>query len=1486
MFPARKLIIHSLIFLLTFVFLWSLVFLNRPIHASNSNIVGKNEIVEVIRNINISKIMLHTKYFSSLESRYSGYSGCDAAAEYIRQYFQNLGLVDVEFHEFNVTVPIDYGASISLLGHDGKEKWVLKAYTLEPNMVQLSLRSHEGLTGKLVYVGKGYLEEMSKKEIEDSIVLMDFSGSKDNWINAAKLGAKAVVFIGEGDRYDAIKKSLWIPLDFPRIFVPEPDGSMLKEAINETVRVLYNMRFEQRTAKNVIGFIYGKKMPEQSLILTAYYDSYSITPSFAPGAQESLGISTLLELARFFSEYSKRERGPDRTIMFVAFAGHNQALLGAREFTELFLFERRWQSKVGLMDMTYFPILINLDLATDNDWVVNLGAGDVCALGYGTRGPAFQAVRWIYDRFKDVYTPQIIDAWKTVYGRAFRIDLDPYYPGSRAPEPNHIVMDSEPYLAAGANGFSFYTAYSERKYYSTPFDTYDRLLWNNLQPQIETIFSAIYMLQAEPQLKELSTEVTRIGGRLYGANYGKLFGRVVTFNPSINQYEGVSKALVAIQGPGLYRYILTTDEDGLFTVVGITAFGTNYGIYPFYLDENGTIEYAPDFGIYSFGNDVQITIWRGGIIGTQEYPQYFTIFKCGSVAFFDLLAPRTGFASSVFRIMDFNTHSTPAHYSFFPREASPIVVAFLEPGTRVEAIAFQADVPIPSAIILNSSRIRPQGNGYEVKYGRQLLVTNALLKNAEDMWLLNNERINTFLQFNVFEPAANQLHDVAKLILDASRDAFENRSYGLALTNAQRALGVETRAYARILSLYNETISSTMFFFALLVPFVFLAERLFLSWNGPRRLLGIIMIFIMAIGTFALFHAGFHLGANMLIVLIGFVTMALTLPLVPILGGHAQSRILEWRRAVVGLHFAEISRTGAILLSLSYGVQQMRKRRLRTTLTFTSILMIALALVSMTSMSVHSITLQLPTGGEPTRVGLLVAAWIDPFRGIQPISEELLEGIRRVYSEGVSIAPRAWLYNIHTGNMPGDFNDPYARGLLNISSGDSWRTAAAILGISENELNIAYQGDIQRIEQILLDGVWFPSEDELFVLISKDYADYLNISMSDPSSTLIRVNGIQMRVCGIFDAKLLESIKELDGRPIMPFDPSDWRKRQPLRGYEVLLMPFNAVMRRLATWGPFITQVALDIENPVKVKELAESITLYYDFDVYASTGERVYLFAHGVSREVSGLTFIILPSIIGVLSLFNIMLGNVIERRREISTFASVGLSPLHVGSIFLTEAGIYAILGGTLGYLFGIIIASGAYRFYGVAVNYSSIMVVAVVLLSMGLTTSSAIYPIYKCARLVTPSLERKWKVPTKPKGDTWEIPLPFVSSEDEAKGIIAFMKEFYEGHMIRDESPVFFAQNLSIEERATNNITVKSLIATVAIEPYPRGISQRVIFNASITEGRASYTLFLKRLTGEQSSWQHLNKSFISEVRRQLLIWRSLRDHEKKRYMETKL
>ena len=54
------------------------------------------------------------------------------------------------------------------------------------------------------------------------------------------------------------------------------------------------------------------------------------------------------------------------------------------------------------------------------------------------------------------------------------------------------------------------------------------------------------------------------------------------------------------------------------------------------------------------------------------------------------------------------------------------------------------------------------------------------------------------------------------------------------------------------------------------------------------------------------------------------------------------------------------------------------------------------------------------------------------------------------------------------------------------------------------------------------------------------------------------------------------------------------------------------------------------------------------------------------------------------------VMMNSVYERRKEIRTLSMVGLNPTHIGLIFVAEAIILGMVGGSLGYLAGL----GFYR------------------------------------------------------------------------------------------------------------------------------------------------------------------------------------------------
>jgi len=53
--------------------------------------------------VNATALRAHIKYLSSLGSRLTGYPGCNQAAEYIYDYFSQIGLSGVEYHEYNIS---------------------------------------------------------------------------------------------------------------------------------------------------------------------------------------------------------------------------------------------------------------------------------------------------------------------------------------------------------------------------------------------------------------------------------------------------------------------------------------------------------------------------------------------------------------------------------------------------------------------------------------------------------------------------------------------------------------------------------------------------------------------------------------------------------------------------------------------------------------------------------------------------------------------------------------------------------------------------------------------------------------------------------------------------------------------------------------------------------------------------------------------------------------------------------------------------------------------------------------------------------------------------------------------------------------------------------------------------------------------------------------------------------------------------------------
>jgi len=94
--------------------------------------------VEIREQIEIGGMRKDIARLSSLTTRVTGYEEAEDASKYIFDRFVEIGLQDVDSREFEITVPIDKGGTLTVLSKDGKELKSYKLNSIWPNLVRTS----------------------------------------------------------------------------------------------------------------------------------------------------------------------------------------------------------------------------------------------------------------------------------------------------------------------------------------------------------------------------------------------------------------------------------------------------------------------------------------------------------------------------------------------------------------------------------------------------------------------------------------------------------------------------------------------------------------------------------------------------------------------------------------------------------------------------------------------------------------------------------------------------------------------------------------------------------------------------------------------------------------------------------------------------------------------------------------------------------------------------------------------------------------------------------------------------------------------------------------------------------------------------------------------------------------------------------------------------------------------------------------------------
>ncbi|GAG30180.1 unnamed protein product, partial [marine sediment metagenome] len=242
--------------------------------------------------------------------RSTGTAENQEAALYIKEQLKQIGYEDVGSYRFSVPLIRNEKSSLSLPNRNIQ----IDLRPITGNAVTPQTVAPPGLSGPLVYAGRGELKHLNGKQIAGSIILMELDSGK-NWLQAANLGAKALIYIGRQDspRIFLDDKFELSPLQFPRFWISRaqaielfgdfenaPDGRIAAQ-----VRLISQTRWQLASSENIYCFVTGTdpKLKERLIMVEAFYDSTATVAGLSPGADEAVSIATLLELARFLKEH-------------------------------------------------------------------------------------------------------------------------------------------------------------------------------------------------------------------------------------------------------------------------------------------------------------------------------------------------------------------------------------------------------------------------------------------------------------------------------------------------------------------------------------------------------------------------------------------------------------------------------------------------------------------------------------------------------------------------------------------------------------------------------------------------------------------------------------------------------------------------------------------------------------------------------------------------------------------------------------------------------------------------------------------------------------------------------------------------------------------------------------------------------------------------------------------------------------------------------
>jgi cell division protein FtsX len=1039
------------------------------------------------------------------------------------------------------------------------------------------------------------------------------------------------------------------------------------------------------------------------------------------------------------------------------------------------------------------------------------------------------------------------------------------------------ALSGEVSSLAGIVGITLATTNDARSYWGTPYDQPQRVNWDKAIQQSRFVTRLIYHVSqaATLQTNELPRHgFSTVSGRVHFLRHGELFA----------DQPAAGTTLLAFQGPAHYH--ARVDAMGMFHLRGVAD--KKHVLHKVIIEG---YRFDPQTGRVQWAIDKKQTgkpAYRVKMV-RRAMETKLVMFACKQSTLFNLLEPRNFHYMTKIQLLDARREAAPVRYwwSRTDTRSSVSLSLYLQSGTPYK-LTLSDTVLRNKMVLTNTSPDHPAGTGYMIDEWPSVPFTE--LQVARDMWGLLEPRITNLEKRGIYDERIRQLFNEGRQALEVAQDALGQEQYDQLFEAARRSWALASRVYDHVQKTQKDVLFGVLFYVALFVPFAFCMERfLFAYANIHKRIIAFLAILLLLIFVIYQVHPAFQLAYSPMVVILAFFIVGLSLIVTLIIFFRFEEEMIQLQKRARKMRVSDISRWKAFVAAFFLGVTNLRRRRLRTVLTCTTLIILTFTIMSFTSVkSLRHHTRVLYQDAAPYH-GLLLknVNWKD-------FPPEAADIIANGLGQNGVVAPRVWMEN----------EDKTKSTRIPIQHQDNKFYAQGLIGLSPAE------GAITGLDQIMISGRWFTPADRHAILLPQRLAQAIGIDASHLKGQTVKLWGRPFEVVGIFSSQALQNRPDLDGEILTPVTfPSETsvimteeemdalESGDDVRSFQsryqhiapdlTVFVPYQTLL----AMGGHLKSVAFQPVAKISIHDLAQQMVDRFGLSLFSGEEEGNFLYHASDTMRYSGVPNIVIPLIISVFIVLNTMIGSVYERKREIGIYTSVGLAPSHVSFLFIAEALAFAVLSVVLGYL----LAQASAKFFagsglwsGITVNYSSLAGVAAMVLVIIVVLISVIYPSRVAAEIAIPDVNRSWKLPDH-KTNLIKITLPFLMKYSEQKGVGGYLLEHFKGH--QDVTHGLFSTgdiqcDLVATVKTSDAKHPESEIAAaeallriktkVWLAPFDFGIMQQValrFYPCKEEPGMLEIRLLLVRRTGEVNAWGRINKVFLNDLRKQLLIWRSL-------------